>query len=546
MGAWSGEQDRAGPAMQGHGSIRTCARCGTRLAVDQPATLCSPCQSPGVRSATDHPPVLPAERWDTEDLVTAFAARHIGRVLRAYRAHPQHWSRYGPRGIPQSTLAGWLGLTQAQVSRIETGTPVTDLASLIHYARVLGMPPARLWFSLPGMAAEPRPSGPSLPADVAGSQTQWRTVRRYLNAHRGELAVQARSLYASDTSLLDTPLLSHPAWMPPRPVLLDRIRLNWTERPTMPLVDGTGIEAAPTLPLHRSGTSFERYTQAVRYIDSPTLFENRPSYRLTGVTWDEDGGGKLSFGLATYFDKLDVAEAVGHEFAAAVMTDEAGWSKLPLRRLIGDPFDLELRAVIPAITTLLLRVRPSGEAAFLLHWRDPRRVATAGGLYDAIPAGEFQPSTIMGDPSGPDFDLWRNIVRELNEELLGAPEYDGSSSRPLDYQRWPLYRALTRAKAAGRLRAYCFGVACDALTLAATIPSVLVVDDDAFEELFGEVVRANSEGVTVTEWKGQDTKAGIPFTEATVRHFIRNEPMAPPGAACLALAWKHRDLLLGS
>ncbi|GAB7184549.1 hypothetical protein ATKI12_4380 [Kitasatospora sp. Ki12] len=50
---------------------------------------------------------------------------------------------------------------------------------------------------------------------------------------------------------------------------------------------------------------------------------------------------------------------------------------------------------------------------------------TAGGLYDAIPAGEFQPSTVMGDPAGLDFDLWRNIVRELNEEphrdlLLGS------------------------------------------------------------------------------------------------------------------------------
>jgi hypothetical protein len=30
----------------------------------------------------------------------------------------------------------------------------------------------------------------------------------------------------------------------------------------------------------------------------------------------------------------------------------------------------------------------SGES-FLLHWRDPRKVATAAGIYDVIPAGEF-------------------------------------------------------------------------------------------------------------------------------------------------------------
>ncbi|MGW3232976.1 hypothetical protein [Kitasatospora sp. NPDC001095] len=73
-----------------------------------------------------------------------------------------------------------------------------------------------------------------------------------------------------------------------------------------------------------------------------------------------------------------------------------------------------------------------------------------------------------------------------------------------------------------------------------------MINDDVFEELFGEVVRTNAEGITVTRWNGQDTSSGIPFTERNVSRFIRNEPMAPPGAACLALAWKHRDLLLNS
>ncbi len=328
---------------------------------------------------------------------------------------------------------------------------------------------------------------------------------------------------------------------------LHRVLLKWADAaPKLPLVDGREVEARETLPLYSPSRSFERYTQAVRYIDSPALFENRPSYRLTDIKWNQDGGGELSFNLATYFDKLDVCEAVGHEFASATQGNAASWARLPLRRLLNDPFDLELRAVTPAITTLLLRVRASGEARFLLHWRDPRKVATAGGLYDTIPAGEFQPSTISGDPTGNDFSLWHNIVRELNEELLGAPEYDGSDSRPLNYDRWPLYRSLERARRAQQLRVYCFGVGCDALTLAATIPSVLVINDDVFEELFGEVVRTNAEGVTVTEWNGQDTSAGIPFIERNVSQFIRNEPMAPPGAACLALAWKHRDMLLNS
>jgi len=91
----------------------------------------------------------------------------------------------------------------------------------------------------------------------------------------------------------------------------------------------------------------------------------------------------------------------------------------------------------PGHHTLLLRRRSNGEATLFLHWRDPGNVATAGGLYDAIPAGEFQPSSIIGPTAGANFDLWRNIVRELNEELLGAPEFDGSAGQPLDYDRWP-------------------------------------------------------------------------------------------------------------
>ncbi|MEV7597144.1 XRE family transcriptional regulator [Kitasatospora sp. NPDC089797] len=380
------------------------------------------------------------------------------------------------------------------------------------------------------------------------SQSAWRNVRRYLNTHRSELSRAAGALYPIEFHVPGTALLMPPEWSAPAPVEIERVRLRWTGGAEMqaPLVDGSELEARQILPLYSPSRSFERYTQAIRYIDSPSLFENRPSYRLTGVEWGPDGDGELSFGLATYFDKLDVSEALGHEFAARSTEGLANWARLPLRRLVSDPFDLDLRAVVPAITTLLVRVRSSGEATFLLHWRDPDKVATAGGLYDAIPAGEFQPSAIAGDPAGSDFDLWRNIVRELNEELLGAPEYDGSGSRPLDYERWPLYRALERARRTRRVRVYCFGVGCDALTLAATIPTALVIEDEVFEEVFGEVVKTNAEGVTVTEWNGRDTSAGIPFTEQNVLQFIGNEPMAPPGAACLALVWKHRDLLFGS
>ncbi|MFE2866449.1 hypothetical protein [Embleya sp. NPDC059259] len=142
--------------------------------------------------------------------------------------------------------------------------------------------------------------------------------------------------------------------------------------------------------------------------------------------------------------------------------------------------------------------------------------------------------------------LWRNIVRGLDEELLGAPESDGSDSHALTVRDWPLLRSLGKARTRGAARAFCFGIGCDALTLAATFPTVLVLDADVFDHLFGEAVDVNDEGNVVAHWPpGADSAPGIAFTEENVRRLLDHEPMAPPGAACLALSWRHRDLLLG-
>jgi hypothetical protein len=386
---------------------------------------------------------------------------------------------------------------------------------------------------------------------VSDSQDAWRSVRRYLNGHRAQLAKLAESLYEPDMVIPNTSLLSRADWMPAQPALLEDVALRWTDG-TEVTIDGTEPEARAQFPLRTSDYFYDRYTAAIRYLEAPSLFENRPSYRMLEIDWDHSQRGTLVFGSAAYFDKLDICEALGHEFAAAALKDtedssEIGWRHLPFRRVVGDPFDLACRAVIPAITTLtLIRCREGG-ARFLLHWRDPTKVATAGGVYDVVPAGEFQPASINPYDGPNDFDLWRNIVREYSEELLGAPEHDGSRSRPIDYERWPLYRSLTQARKRGVVRAFCFGVGLDVLTLAATIPTVVIIDENAFEELFGSIVKANAEGVIIAGHPDSAAPAntlGIPFTADNVDSFLRSKPMAPPGAACLALAWRHRDLLL--
>lgn len=149
-------------AVSGRGVARYCPLCGTRLARDHADERCSACQQ-RFAALLARPPQVPAEFWETEQLRDAFESQHIGRVSRAYRKHPYHVAAYGKDGITQEVLGGWLGLAQAQISRIETGSPVRNLDSLCYWARTLRIPPYLLWFKLP--SAHQAPNGaPAKPA----------------------------------------------------------------------------------------------------------------------------------------------------------------------------------------------------------------------------------------------------------------------------------------------------------------------------------------------------------------------------------------------
>jgi len=132
-------------------------RCGTRLGQHHSGSMCSPCEK-RLAALRVKAPDMPTDFWETEQLRDAFTAQHIGQVSRAYRKHPHHVAMYGKDGIPQTVLGGWLGLTQAQISRIENGSPVRHLDNLAHWATTLRIPEHLLWFKLPGERAERRPA----------------------------------------------------------------------------------------------------------------------------------------------------------------------------------------------------------------------------------------------------------------------------------------------------------------------------------------------------------------------------------------------------
>lgn len=140
---------------------RTCEHCGARLARDNDANMCSSCQ----RGSALKPPAVPREFWNETQIRHALDTWHIGRVIYAYRTHPWHG-----RQLSQDVVAGWLSLTQPQLSRIESGRAIEDLGRLIPYARALGIPRELLWFKLPDDDAVDSDTTPplTLPVIVGG------------------------------------------------------------------------------------------------------------------------------------------------------------------------------------------------------------------------------------------------------------------------------------------------------------------------------------------------------------------------------------------
>lgn len=129
---------------------RYCRACGTRLARDNRGVDCTPCAKKA-RGLLAGPPVVPPGFWATDAMRDALSSWHIGRVIAAYRNHPFH-----SRPLSQAMVGRWVGITQAQLSRIETGPPIKDLDKLVQWARVLHIPAHLLWFKLPKASTQTR------------------------------------------------------------------------------------------------------------------------------------------------------------------------------------------------------------------------------------------------------------------------------------------------------------------------------------------------------------------------------------------------------
>jgi transcriptional regulator with XRE-family HTH domain len=449
-------------------------------------------------------------------------------------------------GLTQAELADRLGVDRTYVSKVLSGSRrIRDVGRLREVARAIGIPPERF-----GLLPEPEGTavggqGHVLARDVRAGVDAWRKVRMALNHRRPQLTKAAVALYDGVARVAGTPLITSPGWMPTEPMDVGSVKLTWTDEPASCAIKGGEPESECCRPLTPHGERYPRYCQAVRDLDPPSLFENRVSYRLLNLTGDRRRQ-EQTYGYTTYFAMVDVCEVLAHEIAAAWLRRDGNaarirLSELPFRALVGDPFDLLRRPVLPSTDTLTIRHDPRrGSASLLLHRRNSDNVALAGGMTHIIPAGVFQPSGVSPRTISADFDIWHNILRELSEEILGNPEHNGSGE-PIDYDAEEPFASLNAARRDGQIRVWYLGTGLDPLTLVGEILTVVVIDAQVFDQVFTDVVSWNSEGDVVFS---ADGSVGVPWRRDSVYRLLATEPLAPAAQACIELAWDHQDLLL--
>lgn len=383
----------------------------------------------------------------------------------------------------------------------------------------------------------------TLDPHVGQDQRRWRETREMLGNYRRALAAVAGHLYPEFVvpGLENTGVIAHPSWLPPQPVPLRSVVLDLDEHVAAAAIAGSERESALVRPLASAERRYQRYSHAVRDLASPRLFENRLCFRVVSVDWTPPVA-QFQFGAMCFFDSIDTNEALAHEMAlhhlsrdnqGGVAVGRASWRGLAFRKLIGDPFDLSRRPLMGAIGTLTIR---GGESpSMVLHQRDGGRVAGGGGMVHLLPAGIFQPSSVLPKAIAADFSIWRNIQREYAEELLGDAEYDGSG-RPIDYAVLEPFVAMDQALLDGRVRVYCLGLTLDALTLCGDLLTVAVFEPDLYDEIFCNSVDTNDEGAIPVR--------AVPFEGHTIARLREVAQLSPGAAAAIHLAWSHRKTIL--
>ncbi|MEN0015048.1 MAG: hypothetical protein AAGC46_16895 [Solirubrobacteraceae bacterium] len=392
--------------------------------------------------------------------------------------------------------------------------------------------------------------------EAAGpARSAFEAQRRRVREERPALVGASRGLLADlGARWTDTTLLVPDAWLLPHPVHLapgsGDLRVQTSGEPGQRPVGAVRGAFAAAAPPREDGTPYPHVVDAIKELEAPapSRYVDRDCYRPRSLRID-DGRVELLLDRTTYFALLDEAVPLECELAAAASRDpldpgaiDAG-PPLPLRAVLGDPFDLAARTGGVSIDTLVERRAADGTGEFWLHRR--RAVGMVGGQTHVVPAGVFQPAVDgLDEVFERDAEPWHAIMRELAEELLGVWDADSRALAPDAYETEEPLRSLEAARRGGTVRPWLVGLGLDPLSLWLELLAVLVIDAETFDTLVGEPPRENGEGTVLGRTRPDGSHGGHPFTAAGLDEALADPALAPAADGLLRLAARHRETLL--
>ena len=388
---------------------------------------------------------------------------------------------------------------------------------------------------------------------VQQSIQEFRDVRAVMWDRRTQMVNLARHIHGQGDlrfdSIAGSPLLALPGIGEISPVPLDSLDI-WLDPGASPVEPVASKKALAILPYRMNGQRFTRYSLALQELAPPTLFFDGSTYEVVSWGLDDSGAPSLSFRIGSYFRSLDSQEAVVHELAAN-LGKYRGESRvprlrdLPLRRelveatLAGSRESLSL-----AVNCISLIERSDGCWEFILNKRDPVSTATFAGHFMVGPIGVFQPSSQSIGSVRDDFSLWRTVIREYCEEILGYDEADSRTGAHIDYEEDPPFRHLSAAIASGALDAFVLGIGLDPCELSIQLLVALVIHESSAPGLLEGLVTSNPEGILVGHRQSEQGIRLVPLEEHHLSLYVNEKSLSPASEACLRLAWKNRASLL--
>ena len=299
-------------------------------------------------------------------------------------------------------------------------------------------------------------------------------------------------------------------------------------------------------PMTDNRSKILNYSDAVTRYDKPNLWWDSAGYRMTNIKVGEQF--ELVFRIGRYFALFDTLEALAFESAKAdfsaqiLRKNQINFESLKGRRIAGDPINLDQRCSYLGVATITLFGR-DGDYRFVMHQRDMRKVAVAEGLVTVVPAGEFEPSADSDTMIDKDFDIWKNIMREFNEELINPTEGSEQIKYQIDWEKDSPFKELNQLRNEGNIQVFFLGFIISPLNLKPIMMTTIVFSSGTFDKIVPVRKEKNEEGNLLWIVKQQGYE-GHKFDENGVKFFLSNPNLAPDHRACLIAAWNNRDKII--